>query len=265
MDLLHAVFLALVQGFTEFLPISSSGHLVLAPSFLSWEDQGLAFDVAVHLGTLIAVVAYFRHELLTMAVDWLRSVTGGPVTSESRLAWAIIWGTVPVAFAGFMISDPVEAYLRNPMVVATSTAGFGVLLWLADVRGRRQRDEHSLGWSDVMLIGLAQVLALIPGTSRSGITMTAGLLLGLTREASARFSFLLAVPVILAAALLQTVKLLKAPEPADWAALGVGVAVAAVVAYLTIGWFLRVLGRVGMWPFAVYRLLLAAAIVVVLY
>jgi undecaprenyl-diphosphatase len=265
MDLLHAVILALVQGFTEFLPISSSGHLVLAPYLFDWPDQGLAFDVAVHLGTLIAVVGYFRAELTTMAVDWLKSVAGGPATSESKLAWAVIWGTVPVAFAGFLVSDPVQDYLRDPKVVASTTAGFGLLLWLADVRGRRRRDEHSLGWSDVVLIGLAQVLALIPGTSRSGITMTAGLLLGLTREAAARFSFLLAVPVILAAALLQTIKLLRAPEPADWLALGVGTTVAAVVAYLTIGWFLRVLGKVGMWPFAVYRLLLALAIVLVIY
>jgi undecaprenyl-diphosphatase len=264
MDLLHAVFLALLQGFTEFLPISSSGHLVLAPSLLDWPDQGLAFDVAVHLGTLLAVVAYFRRELYVMAQDWLKSIAGGPATGESRLAWAIIWGTVPVAIAGFLVSGPVEAYLRDPMLVASTTAGFGLLLWLADARGRRQRNEHSLAWSDVMLIGLAQVLALVPGTSRSGITMTAGLLLGLTREASARFSFLLAVPVILAAALLETVKLLRAPQPADWTALAVGTVTAAVVAYLTIGWFLRVLGKVGMWPFAVYRLLLAVAIVLVI-
>ena len=264
MDLLHAVFLAVLQGFTEFLPISSSGHLVLAPNLLTWPDQGLAFDVAVHLGTLVAVVAYFRRDLTVMAVDWLRSVTGGPATSESRLAWAVIWGTVPVSLAGFLIAGPVEAYLRDPLLVASTTGGFGVLLWLADVRGRRQRDEHSLGWSDVVLIGLAQVLALVPGTSRSGITMTAGLLLGLTREAAARFSFLLAVPVILAASLFETVKLMRAPVPADWFALGVGTATSAVVAYLTIGWFLRVLGKVGMWPFALYRVILAILIVLVI-
>lgn len=263
MDLLQAVFLAILQGFTEFLPISSSGHLVLAPKLLDWRDQGLAFDVAVHLGTLVAVVTYFRHELIVMTVDWLKSVTGGPKTAESRMAWAVIWGTVPVAIAGFLISGPVEEYLRDPLLVASTTAGFGVLLWLADVRGRRVRDEHSLGWSDVVLIGFAQVLALVPGTSRSGITMTAGLLLGLTRAAAARFSFLLAVPVILAASLFETIKLVKQPEPADWGALAVGTSVAAIVAYLTIGWFLRVLESVGMWPFALYRVLLAVVLVIV--
>jgi len=261
MDAAHAIWLAIVQGFTEFLPISSSGHLVLAPHVLGWPDQGLAFDVAVHLGTLVAVVLYFRVELTAMALAWFRSVGGGPASADSRMAWAVIWGTVPVAIAGFFVAGPVEAYLRSPMLVAATTAGFGVLLWLADIRGERQRDEFSLNWSDVLIIGLIQVLALIPGTSRSGITMTAGLLLGLTREASARFSFLLAVPVILAAAVLETASLLERPEPADWSALAIGVGVSAVVAYLTIRWFLAFLGRIGMLPFAVYRLALALAIV----
>jgi undecaprenyl-diphosphatase len=260
MDLLHAVLLAILQGFTEFLPISSSGHLILAPRFLDWPDQGLAFDVAVHLGTLLAVVAYFRSELTSMAGAWFRNVVGEEASPDSRMAWAVIWGTVPVAIAGFFVAGPVESYLRSPMLVASTTAGFGLLLWLADARGSRRRDEYSLTWSDVMIIGLIQVLALVPGTSRSGITMTAGLLLGLTREASARFSFLLAIPVILAAALLETVRLIERPEPAHWDALAVGTLVSAAVAYLTIRWFLTFLGRMGMLPFAIYRALLAVAI-----
>ena len=261
MDLLHAVWLAILQGFTEFLPISSSGHLVLVPRFLGWPDQGLAFDVAVHLGTLTAVVMYFHRELLSMARAWFKSVAGGPATADSRLAWAVIWGTVPVAVAGFLLADMAETAMRSPLLVASTTAGFGVLLWLADVRGRRDRNEYSLSWSDVLIIGLSQALALVPGTSRSGITMTAGLLLGLDREASARFSFLLAVPVILAASLLETIRLLQAPVSPDWLAMGIGMLVSAGVAYLTIRYFLRFLGRIGMWPFAVYRLLVAALIV----
>ena len=150
------------------------------------------------------------------------------------------------------------------MLVAATTAGFGILLWLADARGKRQRDEYSLGWSEVMIIGLIQALALIPGTSRSGITMTAGLLLGLTREASARFSFLLAVPVILAASVLETTRLLESTAPVDWTAMTVGVVVSALVAYLTIRWFLTFLGRIGMLPFAIYRVALAIAIVLYL-
>lgn len=263
MDIVHAVFLAIVQGVTEFLPISSSGHLVLVPSLLGWPDQGLAFDVAVHLGTLIAVVAYFRHELTKMLIDWLRSVSGGPGTPDSRLAWGVVWGTVPVAIAGFFVAGPVEEYLRSPMLVASTTAGFGILLWLADARGQRLRDEYSLTWPDVMLIGLIQVLALVPGTSRAGITITAGLLLGLSREGAARFSFLLAVPVILAASVFETGRLVVDPAPSDWTGLAVGVIASAVVAYLTIHWFLGWLNRHGMMPFAIYRLLLAAVIVLV--
>ena len=263
MDLIHAIWLAVLQGFTEFLPISSSGHLVLVPRFLGWPDQGLAFDVAVHLGTLIAVVGYFRRELYAMAGAWLRSVGGAAATPESRLAWAVIWATVPVAVVGFVLADVVESELRSPLLIAATTAGFGILLWLADIRGRRQRNEFSLRWSEVVLIGLAQVLALIPGTSRSGITMTAALMLGLDREAAARFSFLLAVPVIFAAAMLETVRLLQAPVAPDWVAMGLGTLVSAVVAYLTIRYFLRFLGRIGMLPFAIYRVLLALLIVYV--
>ncbi|MGB5622379.1 MAG: undecaprenyl-diphosphate phosphatase [Gammaproteobacteria bacterium] len=261
MDLIHAVWLAVLQGFTEFLPISSSGHLVLVPRFLGWPDQGLAFDVAVHLGTLTAVVIYFRRELLSMTRAWFKAVAGGPSTADSRLAWAVIWGTAPVAIIGFLLADMAETAMRSPLLVASTTAGFGVLLWLADVRGRRNRNEYSLGWSDVLIVGLSQALALVPGTSRSGITMTAGLLLGLDREAAARFSFLLAVPVILAASALETFRLLQAPVSPDWLAMGVGMLVSAVVAFLTIRYFLRFLGRIGMWPFAVYRLLVAALIV----
>lgn len=264
MDLLHAVFLALLQGFTEFLPISSSGHLILLPRLLGWADQGLAFDVAVHLGTLAAVVAYLRRELAAMTRDWFLSLAGRPATPDARLAWWVIWGTVPVAVAGFFVAGDLEARLRDPMVVASTTAGFGLLLWLADARGRRLRDEYSLLWTDVMLIGLVQALALVPGTSRSGITITAGLLLGMTRQGAARFSFLLAVPVILAAATLETVMLLGAPEPADWAALAVGAGTSALVAYLTIRGFMALVDRTGMMPFAVYRLLLAVLIVAVL-
>jgi len=261
MDLWQAIWFAVLQGFTEFLPISSSGHLVLAPHLMGWPDQGLAFDVAVHFGTLIAVVAYFRRDLMLMARDWLRAVTGGPSTPDSRLATAVIWGTVPVALAGFFLAGLAESEFRAPLMVASTTAGFGIVLWLADRRGQRTRDHYSLQWSDVMLIGMVQVLALVPGTSRSGITMTAGLLLGLSREASARFSFLLAVPVILAASALKTVHLVGSPEPTDWVALGVGVVASAVVAYLTIRYFLAYIGRMGMWPFAVYRVALALWIV----
>ncbi len=256
MSLIQIIILALVQGFTEFLPISSSAHLILVPVLTDWEDQGLAFDVAVHVGTLIAVVSYFRKELSAMLRDWMRSIVQRKLVGESRLAWAVCWGTVPAALAGLLFHDFIDTELRSPLVIAVTTIGFGLLLWLGDVRGARHRDEHSLNWKDVAIIGLAQALALIPGTSRSGITMTAALLLGLTREAAARFSFLLSVPIILMAGGYNTLKLIESDEVVDWLGLGLGVGLSMLTAYVCIHFFLKLLERMGMLPFVIYRLLL---------
>jgi undecaprenyl-diphosphatase len=250
--------LALLQGLTEFLPISSSAHLVLMPSLAGWDDQGLAFDVAVHVGTLIAVVGYFRHELAIMLADWLRSIAGGEQTPEARLAWLVLLGTLPAALTGFFLHDMIEGALRAPLVIAATTIMFGVLLGWADQRGRRVRDETTLCISDVLLIGAAQALALIPGTSRSGITMTVGLALGLTRTAAARFSFLLSIPVITLAGGYQTVKLVQLAEPVAWDMLFLGTAIAAISAWLCIHFFLQLVERIGMLPFVIYRLLLGA-------
>ncbi|KPK56711.1 MAG: UDP pyrophosphate phosphatase [Thiotrichales bacterium SG8_50] len=263
MDLLQVITLALLQGITEFLPISSSAHLILVPVLTGWQDQGLAFDVAVHVGTLSAVVLYFRAELGRMAQDWLVSLLRRELVGESRLAWAVLWGTVPVGLAGLLFHDVIETYLRSPLVIATTTIVFGLFLWWADVRGRRQRDEHTLSWTDVVLIGVAQALALIPGTSRSGITMTAGLAVGLTREASARFSFLLSVPVIVMSGGYETKKLIELGAAVDWVALALGVALSAVTAYLCIHFFLKLLERIGMLPFVIYRLVLGGALFLV--
>ena len=190
-EILQAVVLALIQGLTEFLPISSAAHLILAPRLLGWADQGLAFDVAVHVGSLVAVMTYFRAELRTMASHWWGSLGGGPRTADARLAWAVLWGTVPAVVAGLLLKTKIAGELRSPTVIALATIGFGLVLWLADARGARVRDEFSLRAHDILLIGCAQALALIPGTSRSGITMSAALLLGLSRAGAARFSFLL--------------------------------------------------------------------------
>lgn len=260
MEWLHVVVLAIVQGLTEFLPISSSGHLVLVPVLLGWPDQGLPFDVAVHLGTLGAVVYYFRRELWPMIRDALGTLRGGPRTRESDLAWCVVIGTVPAVIAGGLFGGFVGEALRSPLVIATSTAGFGLLLWIADARGGRARDETQIGWRDALIVGLAQAVALIPGTSRSGITITAALFLGLTRQAAARFSFLLSIPIILAATCYELMKLYREPEPADWGALSLGTVAAGVVAYLTIRGFIALLDRIGMAPFAIYRLFLAAVL-----
>ena len=256
MDMLQAVILALVQGLTEFLPISSSAHLILVPRLLGWEDQGLAFDVAVHVGTLAAVVTYFRHEVGRMFVAWLQSIGGKGMNADARLAWFILLGAVPAVAAGLLLHDVIETTLRSPLVIAFTTIFFGLVLWWADRRGRQRRDEHALGVADVLLIGCAQALALIPGTSRSGITMTAALALGLTRTAAARFSFLLSIPVILMAGAYEALKLVEHSGPVAWDVLSVGTVVAAVSAWLCIHFFLKLVERTGMLPFVIYRLAL---------
>ncbi len=260
MDTLHAVVLALVQGLTEFLPISSSAHLILVPALLGWEDQGLAFDVAVHFGTLSAVVAYFRRELRGMAVAWAESLRTRNPDEEARLAWAVLLATVPLGIAGLLFHDVISTQLRSPLVIATTTILFGLALWYADVKGVQTRCEYHMGPWRVAAVAFAQVLALIPGTSRSGATITAGLLVGLDRKAAARFSFLLSVPAISMAALYETKNLIEATGPVDWQAMGIGVVLSGLSAYLCIHYFLKLLDRVGMLPFVLYRLLLGAVL-----
>jgi undecaprenyl-diphosphatase len=262
METLHIFILALVQGLTEFLPISSSAHLILTPRILGFADQGLAFDVAVHLGSLLAVISYFSHDLLMMFRDFFRSLgSGRRQTENSRLVWLIILATVPIVISGALFKSLVETDLRAPWVIAATTILFGLLLWWADVRVTHQRDEHSLSWREGLIIGLMQVLAIIPGTSRSGITMTAGLMLGLSRKAASRFSFLLAIPTILMSGTLVTWDLIKDAAPVDWDALLLGIVLAFGAAYLCIHYFLKFIERTGMLPFVIYRLLLGVAII----
>jgi len=262
MDLIQIIVLALVQGFTEFLPISSSAHLILVPALTGWQDQGLAFDVAVHVGTLLAVVSYFRQEIVSMFFAWIDSLKTRSLTPDGRLAWAVLLGTIPAGLAGLLLKDYIETELRSPLVIATATIGFGLLLWWADVKGKRQRGEYQVTWRDVLVIGISQALALIPGTSRSGATMTAGLFMGLTREASARFSFLLSIPLIFLAGGFQTLELIGAASPVDWISLLLGVVLSAVSAYVCIHLFLKLLEQMGMLPFVIYRMLLGIGLFV---
>lgn len=264
MDFIQVIVLAIVQGITEFLPISSSGHLILVPRFFGWPDQGLAFDAAIHIGTLAAIVLYFRVQLGHMARAWSVSLVTRELTPDARLGWAVLWGTIPVGLVGLLFNDRIEASFRSPVLVATTLTVFGILLWVADRLGRRVRDEYSVAWVDVVLIGIAQAMALVPGTSRSGITMTAGLSLGLTREAAARYSFLLAVPGTALAALFECWRMFKAGDAIDWTPVFLGILLAAVSGFLCIHFLLRFIQRIGMLPFTVYRLLLAGVIVHVL-
>ena len=196
MSIIEIIVLALIQGFTEFLPISSSAHLILPSQILGWEDQGLAFDVAVHVGTLIAVVIYFRKEVADILTAWFKSFGEQGTTDDSKLGWWIILGTVPAAILGLLLKDFVELYLRSAWVIATTTIVFGLLLWYADAKGKQIKTIYQLNWKTALIIGFAQAVAMIPGTSRSGITMTAGLMLGMNKQSAARFSFLLAIPII---------------------------------------------------------------------
>lgn len=257
----QALMLALLQGLTEFLPVSSSAHLILPSQLLGWPDQGMAFDVAVHLGTLAAVVLYFRQDLKLMSAAWFRSLhTRRCDDEQGRLAWFILLATLPAALAGFFLNGWISAHLRSALVIALSTLVFGLLMGFADWRGRKETELQRLTWHQVLLIGLAQALALIPGTSRSGITMTMALLLGLTPTAAARFSFLLSIPVILMAGSYELVKLLKADAVVPWLEIGIGFGVAFVSAFLVIHLFLQALSRIGLWPFVLYRLLLAGGL-----
>ncbi len=259
MDILQVIVLALVQGLTEFLPVSSSAHLILVPYFTDWPDQGLAFDVALHIGTLSAVVIYFKKEISAMFFAWLDSLRGKH-TEDSKLAWGVFIGTIPVALAGLLFSDVISA-LRPPLailVIAITTIVFGILLGYSYWSGKRTRDEYSLSWKDIAIIGCAQAIALIPGTSRSGITITAGLMLGLTASAAARFSFLLSIPVIALAGGAGAVEHLQTASVDDISDLVIGVIVSAISAYLCIHYFLKLLVTIGMTPFVIYRLLLGA-------
>ncbi len=256
-DWFQALILAIVQGLTEFLPISSSAHLLLPAQLLGWPDQGLAFDVAVHVGTLAAVLFYYRTDLQVMGGALLRSFSGGGVSDDSRMAWYLGLATVPAGLVGLLAGDLIEQQLRSLPVIATTTLVFGLLLGYADRRASRSPGSRSLDLTAALLIGAAQALAPVPGVSRSGITMTAALMLGLTRQAAARFSFLLSIPIIAAAGSMKLRELLESPLQTHWAVLVIGVAVSAVTAYCCIALFLRLIDRVGLMPFVIYRLLLA--------
>lgn len=264
MTVLQIVLLAIVQGLTEFLPISSSGHLVLVPYFLGWTDQGLAFDVAVHFGSLVAVCVFFRKDIASLLSGGVQVLGGSVKTPESRMALAITLGTIPAAVAGLLFAAWIEANLRDPLVIVCTLSGYGILMALADRYGRRERDFSSVGYKDAIIIGCAQALALVPGTSRSGVTITAARILGFERQDAARFSFLLSAPVIFLAAAYKFLELINGGAPVAWAQLVFGALVACLVAYLTIKVFMRVVTRIGLMPFSVYRVVLAAIILYVL-
>jgi undecaprenyl-diphosphatase len=259
-----AVLLGIIQGLTEFLPVSSSAHLILARAFFGWEtppELGLAFDVALHVGTLAAIVLFFRAELtaMTAAVPSMFSKDPG---DHARLLWRIAVGTLPVVLVGLLFNDVIERTLRTPTVAAGALAVGAVAMLAAERLGPRARTEASLGWVGAILIGCAQASALVPGVSRSGSTIAMGMFLGLRRDAAARFTFLLAVPAMLAAAGKEALELRQMTiTSATVAAFAVGTLVSGLVGYVTIKFFLRYLAGHKLDAFAFYRLALAAATV----
>lgn len=256
MSYFEAFFLALIQGLTEFLPISSSAHLILPSAILGWEDQGLAFDVAVHVGTLAAVVIYFRKEVISLLSAFFGSLFKGERSKEAKLAWMIIIATIPACVFGLVFKDFIEVYLRSAWVIATTTIVFGLLLWWVDHTAKLTKDEYQSDWKKALFIGLAQAMALIPGTSRSGATITAALYLGFTREAAARFSFLMSIPIISLAGSYLGLKLFTSAEPIHYGFLMTGIFTSFFSAYLCIHLFLKLISRMGMTPFVIYRLIL---------
>lgn len=261
MDVTQWIVLAIIQGITEFLPISSSAHLILPSQLLGWTDQGLAFDVAVHLGSLLAVMIYFRKMIADLITHCFRAVLCQPHDKNvSMLGWMIIVGTIPAVIIGFLAESIIENHLRSILVIAITTTVFGLVLWLADVKATQKRELSDLSLRDAVIVGFAQAVALIPGTSRSGITMTAGLMIGLKKVDSARYSFLLSVPLIMAAGTLKGLELVQAPSAFDLSAILYGTILSFVSAYACIVVFLKWIEKSGFLPFVIYRLLLGAAL-----
>jgi len=253
----RAILLGVLQGLTEFLPISSSAHLILAPRLLGWADQGLQFDIALHVGSLLALLLYFRRDLaaMTRAPD---PAAPGPAP---RLVLLLLLGTVPVAVAGLLLQEVVATVARDPRVIATTSIVFGLLLGIADRMAAPRRSLAGMRAGDALLIGGAQALALVPGTSRSGATITAGLFLGFDRATAARFSFLLSVPALLLVTAKDALDLVTGQAPAGGLGMmALGLAAAAVSSYLVVAGLLAWLRRGGLWGFAIYRVALGIAI-----
>jgi undecaprenyl-diphosphatase len=264
MTLIQIIVLALIQGLTEFLPVSSSAHLILGSKAFGWPDQGLVFDVATHLGTLIAVLIYFRHDLIEMAKAWLGPVRNDADRQHRAMVVYLAIASVPALLIGFLTHDLVEFYLRDLRIIAWTTIGFGLVLWLADAVGPKQRSIEEINVKSAVIIGLVQAFALIPGASRSGVTITAGRFLGFSPDAAARFSFLLSIPIIGAAGSFGVLRVASGDAPIEWGQFMLAVVLAAVAGWLCIAAFLALLKRVGLMPFVIYRLLLGAVLLWIL-
>ncbi|MBV2156005.1 undecaprenyl-diphosphate phosphatase [Kitasatospora sp. SUK 42] len=263
-DWFHGAVLGLIQGLTEFLPVSSSAHLRVSSALLGWDDPGAAFTAVTQLGTEAAVLIYFRRDIVAIVRTWALSLFRPALRSDpdARMGWFVIIGTLPIGILGKLFQDSIETHLRDLRIIGTTLIVFGLILAFAD---RTRAIRHARPITDLTLphagaYGLAQALALIPGVSRSGGTISAGLLLGYSREAAARYSFLLAIPAVLASGTLELFKIGEGPAPA-WGPTILATVIAFVVGYAVISWFLKYISRRSFLPFVVYRVLLGALII----
>lgn len=261
MNFLQAVVLGIVQGLTEFLPISSSAHLLIVPRLLDWKDPGAAFTAVIQLGTMLAVLIYFRKDIVRITVTWLRSLRNKELRTDldARMGWYIIFGTIPVSVVGLAGSDFIEKGARNLWLNASSLILMGLVLMVAEWAGRQKKEVHDLTLRDGLIIGGFQCLALIPGSSRSGSTITGGLFLGYTREAAARYSFLLSIPAVVLSGLFELRKVSDGGIPV--AGTAVATVVSFVVGYASIAWLLKFLVRHSTLIFVYYRVALGAILI----
>jgi undecaprenyl-diphosphatase len=265
-SLLEAVVLGVVQGLTEFLPISSSAHQRIVPALFGWDDPGAAFTAVTQLGTESAVLIFFRHEIWAIATTWLRSLRDPRLRShpEARLGWYLIVATIPIGILGLAFEEQIENGARNLWLIGTVLIVFALVLGYADRTGRHEREIAQLSTRDGILIGLAQSLALIPGVSRSGATMSAGLLLGLQRPAAAKFGFLLAIPAVVASGVFQLEGIISGEEGGDepFSYVAIATVISFVVGYAAIAWFLRYLAYHSVRVFVIYRVLLGGTVLI---
>jgi undecaprenyl-diphosphatase len=262
MSVLEAIVLGIVQGLTEFLPISSSGHLRIVPAFAGWEDPGAAFTAVTQLGTMAAVLLYFRHDLLRIGRAWVASIVHRDRRHgvDARLGWIIVLGTIPIGILGLVFKDQIESGARNLYLIGTTLIVLGLVLLLAERVGKRERGVESIGLRDGLAIGLAQAAALVPGVSRSGATITAGLFRGLEREAAARFSFLLSVPAVVLSGLFELGSINSGGREIGVVALVAATVFAFVVGYAAIAFLLRFLATHSTGIFVAYRIVLGVVV-----
>ena len=262
MSALHAIVLGIVQGLTEFLPVSSTAHLRIVPSFLGWADPGAAFTAVVQLGTLVAVLLYFRADIARITSAWVRSLRDPALRSDhdARMGWFIGLGTIPVVIFGFAFKDQIDSGARNLYLIGTTLIVLGLVLAVAEKVSTRIRDVESIDRTDAVAIGVAQALALVPGVSRSGATITAGLFRGLTREAAARYSFLLSIPAVLLSGLFEARKI-GDPGGAALAPTIIATVIAFAVGYASIAFLLRYLTKHSTLVFVGYRVALGAVVI----